>query len=99
MQRHGRSPTGCACNKSKMSEQFFQILGSREVTTPFCFLRGWDMAVLAGFLLPATAGSCGPRDLEPTAIAIIPAKNIAPTIAFALSHRLNVRRSSADSLL
>jgi hypothetical protein len=48
----------------------------------------------------ATAASRGPMDLDPAnAIAIIKAAKIEPKMAFACSHRSNVRRSSADSLL
>jgi hypothetical protein len=79
---------------------FDRTLGSWVVTTPGCFERWCDTATSEAFVLLATSASPGPTDLEPiNAIAISPVAKIAPTMAFALSHRSTVRRSSGDSLL
>src|SRR5262249_23919661 len=51
-------------------------------------------------LPPATAASRGAMDLDPpNAIAISTTAKIDPKMAFACSHRSNVCRPSADSLL
>src|SRR6516164_6867986 len=62
---------------------FDRTLGSWVVTVPGCLERCSDTA---------TSASRGPTDPEPVnAIAISPVAKIAPTMAFALSHRSNVR--------
>src|SRR5262245_11970842 len=59
------------------------------------------LRIAAGYCVPlATAASRGAMDLDPAnAIAMSATAKIDPKMAFASSHRSNVRRSSADSLL
>jgi hypothetical protein len=79
---------------------FDRTLGPWVVAVPGCLQRCSDTATSEAFVLLATSASPGPTDLEPiNAIAISPVAKIAPTMAFALSHRSTVRRSSGDSLL
>jgi len=79
---------------------FGRILGSWVVTMPGCLQCCCDTATSEAFVLLATSASRGPTNLEPVnAITISPVAKIAPTMAFALSHRSNVRRSSRDSLV
>src|SRR5215831_5175859 len=79
---------------------FCRTLGSWVVGMPGCLQRCSDTATSEAFVLPATSASRGPTDLEPVnAITISPVAKIAPTMAFALTHRSNVRRSSRDSPL
>jgi hypothetical protein len=71
---------------------FDRTLGSWVVTVPDCRQRCSDTATSEAFVLLATSASPGPTDLElVNAIAISPVAKIAPTMAFALSHRSNVR--------
>jgi hypothetical protein len=77
---------------------FYRIMGSWVVTTPGCLERCSDTATSEAFVLLASSASRGPTDLAPVnAIAISPVAKIAPTTAFAVSHRSNVRWSSGDS--
>ena len=79
---------------------FCRTLGSWVVAMPGCRHRCSDTATSEAFVLLATSTSRGPTDLEPVnAITISAVAKIAPTMAFALSHRSNVRRSSRDSPL
>jgi hypothetical protein len=79
---------------------FCRTLGSWVVAMPGCLQRCSDTATSDAFVLLASSASRGPTDLEPVnAITISPVAKIAPTMAFALSHRSNVRRSSRDSPL
>jgi hypothetical protein len=79
---------------------FYRIFGSWVITTPVGLRRCSGIAPPEALVLLATAASRGPADMEPAnAIAIMPAVKIDPNMAFALSHRLNVRWSSADILL
>ena len=71
---------------------FDRILGPWVVTMPGCLQRCSDTATSEAFVLLATSASRGPTELEPVnAIAISPLAKIAPTMAFAVSHRSNVR--------
>ena len=71
---------------------FDRTLGSWVVTVPGCLERCSDTATSEAFVLLATSASRGPTDPEPVnTIAISPVAKIAPTMAFALSHRSNVR--------
>jgi hypothetical protein len=79
---------------------FCRTLGSWVVVMPGCLQRCSDTATSEAFVLLATSAPRDPTDLEPVnAITISPVAKIAPTMAFALSHRSNVRRSSRDSLV
>jgi len=77
-----------------------RTFGSWVVAMPGCLQRCSDTATSEAFVLLAASASRGATDLEPVnAITISPVAKIAPTMAFALSHRSNVRRSSRDSPL
>jgi hypothetical protein len=79
---------------------FSRTLGSWVVAMPGCLQRCSDTATSEALVLLASSASRGPTDLEPVnAITISPVAKIAPTMAFALSHRSNVRWSSGDSPL
>jgi len=79
---------------------FCRTFGSWVVAMPGCLQRCSDTATSEAFVLLAASASRGATDLEPVnAITISPVAKIAPTMAFALSHRSNVRRSSRDSPL
>ena len=83
-----------------IQNSFCRILGSWVVAMPGCRQRCSDTATSEAFVLLASSASRGPTDLEPVnAIAISAVAKIAPTMAFALSHRSNVRWSSRDSPL
>jgi hypothetical protein len=67
---------------------FCRTLGSWVVAMPGCRQRCSDTATSEAFVLLASSASRGPTDLEPdNAITISPVAKIAPTMAFALSHR------------
>jgi hypothetical protein len=80
---------------------FNRIGGPCVVTTAVCYGTVCGTPTSEAAVVPlATGASRGPMDLDPAnAIAIIKAAKIEPKMAFACSHRSNVRRSSGDSLL
>jgi hypothetical protein len=88
-----RDPRRRAAGEFQINQNSFdRTLGSWVVTMPGCFERCSDTATSGAFVLLATSASCRPTDPEPVnAIAISPVAKIAPTMAFALSHRSNVR--------
>jgi hypothetical protein len=80
---------GARARHQMSQNSFYRIMGSWVVTTPGCLQRCSDAATSEAFVLLATSASRGPTDLAPVnAITTSPVAKIAPTTAFALSHRL-----------